>query len=615
MSGFKRPPKNAKASNSTTKEQQLDQIPPSNYTNDEAALEAGTQLEEKAERFAIGYKAKKYFELSLDMYKRAMSLNAKNQDAPYNCARVLFLLATDFYVAPKSINALQESTRLYRQSLALASPTEASDGMPSAFFLDVQFNLAVALLALADQLESSKDEVESRMNSIEEAIILFNSVSDGQELVLQRQKAEESDADTAATAAPEHNGETEEIGMDTDGEEGARSEYTTSLITPASALETLHNLHLSAMAMLDVVTDEISIQRALLLSTSSLQRGQVVFSAFPDGETRSPDNEWNDIASSLRFAPLEGRVAVIGRRSTLGLRLDNNAMDELTAAIQDASTEANALLSMSDDEMNLSTTTGRSRHRIHLQHLEFLGIQLLSLSRSQVFYLHTSPQDVSHCQQIWGLLGLTSKLFLATLKSLDTSTAGVGTSAVALGASNVSTATSRRRCSLYTSMSTLSIIRNDALFFSTLSSLDEKTRIQLANNARVYARKAITEIGLGWLLSAEHTSRTQYILPHGGMESLQGEVDAVLVLLRSLYHRSVIAATSDNLQEVQIICSNIKRGLLTGEHGQAWQRALFYPDGPNQGQQLLEQTLAEEGEVAVSQEERHFWAQVESSLL
>jgi len=615
MSGFKRPPKNAKASSSTIKEQQLDQIPPSYYTNDEAALEAGTQLEEKAERFAIGYKARKYFELSLAMYRRAMSLNAKCQNAPYNCARVLFLLAIDFYEAPKSIGTLQESARLYRQSLALASPTEGSDGMPSAFYLDVQFNLAVALLALADQLESSKDEIESRWNIIEEAIILFNSVIDGQESVLHRQKVEEDAADLEATIEPIKTEEITENGMNTDGDGETRSEYTSSLITPASALETLHNLHLSAMAILDVVSDESAIQRALQLSTTSLQRAQGIFSAFPDGDSRSPDNEWNESVSSLRFAPLEGRVAALARRSTLGLPLDITTAESMFSASEEAVTEANALLSVSEDAMNLSTTAGRSMQRKHSQHLEFLGIQLLSLSRSQVFYLHTLSQDVSQCQQTWTLLGLTSKLFLATLKSLDTSTAGVGSSAVALGASSISTATTRRRCSLYTNMSTLSIIRSDNFFFSTLNHLDEKTRIQLANNARVYARKAVTEVGLGWLLSTDRTTRPQYSLPHGGMESLQGEVDAVLVLLRSLFCRSVITATPDGPQEVQTICSNIRRSLLTGEHGQAWQRALFYPDGPNEGRQLLEQTIAEEGEVAVSQEERQFWAQAEISLL
>lgn len=613
------PSRGARASSSTgTKEQQLDQIPPSYYTNDEAALEAGTLLEEKAERFAIGYKAEKYFTLSLDLYKRAMLLNPRSQDAPYNCARVLFLLATDFLVPEKSIDALQSSASLYRQALSLSLPVEGSDGMPAAFYLDVQFNLAVALLALAEQLESNKREAASRIDAIEEAVILFNSVIDGQEAVLHRQRAEEEAAESVPmTPLQPQEGRQSNPDMTTDAEEQTRSEYTTSLITPASALETLHNLHLSALAMLDTAIDEQSIQRALQLSSSSLQRAQAIFTAFPDGESRSPDNEWNEIASCLRFALLEGRIAGLARRVALGVPLISENAELLRAIHDEASKEASTVLFKAgiEQDLNLSTTSGRSRHRIHLQQLESLGVQLLSLSRIQIYYLHTSQQALPACQHTWTLLGLTSKLILATLKSLDTSTAGFGSSAVALGASNTSTATTRRRCSLYTGMSTLSLLRSDALFLETLDTLDEKTRVQLANNARVYARKAVTEVGLGWLLSASHAIKPQYSLPHGGLDSLQGEVDAVLILLRSLYYHSVIAAPSDDLQEVQIICNNVKQMLLAGEQGQAWEWALFFPEGPSQGQQLMDQTLAEEGDVAVSQEERQFWAQVEALLL
>lgn len=610
-SGNSSKPKNVKGS--STAAPQLDHISPLYYTDDESALEAGTELEDKAERFAIGWKAQKYFEKSLTLYQRAITLNPKSQDAPYNSARVLFLLATDFFVPPQSVDALQESAKLYRQSLSLASPVDVSDGLPSAFYLDVQFNLAVTLLALADQLETNKQDNSLKLTTIEEAIVHFSSVIDGQELVLHRQKMEEEAVErseaTAGTNVPLEV-DVQEADMETDEERQERSEYTTSLITPASALETVHNLHISSMALLDIAIEENSVHRALQLSTNSLQRAQAIFSAFPDGEKKSPDDEWNENVSALQFAPLEIKIAVLARRNALGLF---QSVDEKVGITREASLEANNLLSTPEQDVDLSTTTGRSRHRLYSQRLEQMGNLLLTLARSTLLDIYNPSQGQCQVQLTWNLLGQSSKLFLATLKSIDTSAAGLRSSAV-LGASNASTAMTRRRCFLYSSLSALSITRSNAIFFQSIAGLEEKTRLQLINNARIYGRKAVTEVGLGWLLQPFNYNKPHYSLPHGGLESLQGEVDAILTLFRSLFIRSTIVSSSNNLEEVQTICVNIRAFLQTGEHGPAWKRALFYPGNPKQGQQLLEQTLGEEGEVAVTQEERQFWAQVETLL-
>lgn len=622
-SGSSRKPKSVKGS--STPAPQLDQIQPLYYTDDESALEAGTELEDKAERFAIGWKARKYFEKALGFYQRASHLNSKSQDAPYNGARVLFLLATDFFVPPKSVEALEESARLYRQSLSLASPIEASDGLPSAFFLDVQFNLAVTLIALADHLEAEKQDSNSRINLIDEAITHFNSVIDGQELVLHRQKMEEEiveDRQTVEQTDNDHDDDYDDgfsqAKMDTDEDKLERSEYTTSLITPASALETLYNLHISAMAVLDTAMDEKTVQRALQLSNNSLQRAQAIFSAFPDGDKRSPDDEWNENISALRFAPLEIKISILAKKNMLGI---SKGADEETQIMREASLEAKDLLSMPEQDVDLSSTINRNKHRLHSQRLEQMANLLLTLARSHLLQMNntttTTTQEQFRIQSIWNLLGQSSKLFLATLKSIDTSAAGAAGSSVVLGVSNASTAMTRRRCSLYTSMSALSIIRSNAMFLQTIAGIDDKTRLQLINNARIYGRKAITEIGLGWLLLKSNSdSKPMYILPHGGLESLQGEIDAVLILLRSLYIRSNIMNLPDNLEEVQTICANVRSFLLNGEHGSAWKRGLFYPGTPEQeGKQLLELVLGEEGEVTVTQEERQYWAQVEILLL
>lgn len=612
-----RKPRGGKGSASTP---QLDQTPPSYYKDAEAALEAGTELEEKAERFAIGWKAEKYFEKSLAMYQRALTLDPTGQDAPYNCARVLFLLATDFYPPPKSLETLHASTDLYRRSLSLASPVEASDGLPSAFYLDVQFNLAVALLALSDQMGHSKESPSTRAVIVNEAITFFDSVVSGQELVLQRQKQEEAAAASATGSDAENDvvqtlSTTEDEGMaaaeDSDGQ--VRSEYTSSLITPASALETLHNLHLSSLAMLDLVGNEGEIQSALKLSTMSLQRAQAVFAAFPDGDSRSPDNEWSENASLLRFSPLEILVAELAKRSVHN-RGDWSAVEGRTGnVIEEATREADGLLHRPAQAMDLSTTSGRSMHRIYSEQLEQLGHMLLTLARTLLSYAHSQGglhDELS--RHAWNMLGLASKLLLATLKSLDTSAAGLGASAV-LGATHASNATTRRRCLLYTSMSTVSLLRSDVRFLNAVEGHSDKTREQLLNNGRVYARKAVTEVGMGWLLTAATPAQT-YSIPHGGLDSLRGEADALLTLLRAVHFRSTFLG-AESVQEAEIIGLNVKETLLKGANASTWKWVLFYPDGPNQGEGLLEQVTEEEGDGAVRPSERQFWAHVESLLL
>jgi tetratricopeptide (TPR) repeat protein len=603
---------------------QLDQISPSFYTDGEEALEAGTELEEKAERFAIGWKAEKYFEKSLAMYQRAMRLNEKSQDAFYNCARVLFILATGFHAPPKSISTLQLSVTLYRQSLSLIPPTEMPDGTPSAFYLDVQFNLAVALLALADQYEQSQENVTTRITVVNDAIIQFNSVINEQEVVLHRQKMEEqvegegddkmAESEMSSSPLRESAGAAE-----MEGDKQTRSEYTTSLITPASALETLHNLHLSSLALLDVLDDDRLIQDAVQISTTSLLRAQSIFLAFPDGEQRSPDEDWFENVSALRYASLEIRVAEISKKTTLSRLSWADAEQSIRSTSEEAMREANNLLTIqSNGDTDLSTTIGRSKQRSHSQQLEQLGDLLLTLGRTVLYHMHafnTGQQGniAPLGQQAWSLLSLSSKLFLAALQSLDTSSTGAGTSAV-LGASNVSNTTTRRRCSLYTSLSTVSLLRSDLLFFQSIETLTEKSREQLLNNGRIYSRKAVTEIGLGWLLTDHgRVSKAQYTLPHGGLDSLRGESDAILTLLRSLYLRS--ALVNDDAQEVQAVCSNVKKGLLEGSSGETWKAILSSPDGASQGVYLLDQVIGEEGEGAISTQERHFWLQVESSLL
>lgn len=54
------------------------------YTDFDEAIDAGVEAEEKAERFAVGVKARRHFERSLSLYRRSLQLKATSADAAYN---------------------------------------------------------------------------------------------------------------------------------------------------------------------------------------------------------------------------------------------------------------------------------------------------------------------------------------------------------------------------------------------------------------------------------------------------------------------------------------------------------------------------------------------------
>ena len=93
----------------------------------------------------------------------------------------------------------------------------------------------------------------------------------------------------------------------------------------------------------------------------------------------------------------------------------------------------------------------------------------------------------------------STKLFSQALAALDTS-AGRGGSAPVLGQANTSTRTSRAPCRILLVLSALCILRSHPGFDAAGIAGAKGTRSKPIDNARLYARKAVTEMGLGWVL-------------------------------------------------------------------------------------------------------------------
>lgn len=695
--------------------QQIEQIPAQSYVDADEALDAGTQLEEKAERFAVGDKAHKYYRLALEVYRRALHLlqrpaqlqlppsNAHGNgsgaagaagaagiaDAAYNAARVLFVLGTTFLLPRDSIYALQEATQYYSLAQELTIAT-GEDGLPMPFYLDVQFNLGAALLALAEQLDTFSEGESSATGAdgsvtvlAQDAIACFESVLRGQDAVLKSQLAQEAENRSADIDRPplpiieasdeSSDGDRREENTSSSADAQQREEYTSSLITPASALETIFNLHTCTLVLLQAAPQSSAsdgrddhTDAVAEAGYRYLQEAGAVYEAFPDGDKRSPDNDWNDCAAQLRYAPLELRTTALDSVSDVG----SIPLEALDKAHSEAISEADMLLNGAGQPLDLATTAGRAAQRLRTQQLEQLGEILVLLARVSIGRAvagarlgEDSGSIAALLHQTWRVSSHASKLLLTALQALDTSAAGGNASAAVLGGGGSSSSsfggssserrltttaspTLRRRCALYSSASALSVLRRTTAELAaqagrSITGVDASTLRTLADNARVYARKALAEVGLSALLQPVGTHAESmgscadllYKAPHGGLDSIRGEADAVLALLRALAARVDAGDTSmadAALLEGDTLCANVVRVGITAAHrpeqqgsAQAWRACLGISDAhvpsaaERRGRLLLEQATGDDDEEAtlLGTAERAFWTRAETALI
>lgn len=603
---------------------QIEQIPSSSYGDADAALDAGVQLEEKAERFAVGDKALKYYNLALDLYQRALFLlqqpvamhadGPSIADAAYNAARVLYVIATSFTLPPKSLSLLHNAIQLYRLALLHTPSVSSTDRLPSASFIDIQFNLGVALLAQSEHVEIVSADDSQPFSMAHDALKCFESVLEAQQTVLQFQRKQEQESTNEDVERPP-------LPPDDDAERDfSASEYSSSLVTPASALESIYYLHSCILSLLDWAQDE-QVLSIFQQGSKYLEQAKLLNATYPDGDKRSPGNEWNESMSQLRYASLRLRINVISR-----LKQSNSA--EFEGLIEEARTETDLLQQQASEPVDISSTNGRSLHKIRLHHLEELGDLLLTLGRCPIDNADSLPTlHANGLSNIWLLLTLSSKLFLAAISSMDKS--GQGSASLVLGGSGPGVNPSARlRCSLYTNLSVNSIVRrNTALAMqqtgTEIVGINSGTMRTLIDNGRVYARKALAEAGLIGLVQG---NSNPYHIPQGGLDSLQDQVSAVLALLRALSVRVGSSedeiASSASQEAHQLFTNLIQSGMISPLNdleqesiGSTWKKCLgFHTMEPLDGRRLCDRATGEDRNPFVTPTEAAFWARAEKTL-
>ncbi|SOV07959.1 uncharacterized protein UDID_01248 [Ustilago sp. UG-2017a] len=537
-------------------------VDPNSYDDYDEAMQDGVELEEKGERFQFGPKAQRFYDQAGTLYTRAAHLAGANvqqrADALYNASRIHFLLATQFALPPENIQLLVEAIHTSQQAVTLAPSLPAassSDGvLPNPFTLDTLTQLALSLQTLAESVEelgwpqglqpprtSTQNSAQAATPTAlwQQALELLQHVADGQNVILQDQET----ADEAATESDAQPSKLPE-GIEAGDEEPAyRSEtgdvygYTSSLVTPSSLMETLLSMLACFTSLIEAATAIEEVQTYSAAIEQIISRAQVVFAdseapaasllATSTNSTQASSEvaaRWEEIQQSS----LTSRVACLVKAANVGVN-KTQISSELEAAWEAVNEWGSQLISPTPSPA--TNAAGRDARVATLCDVGEAGMNLCRLS------LRLEPAE-ARIAAIWALATLSTKLFSQALAALDTSAAGGGSAAV-LGQANTSTPTSRARCRILLALSTLSILRSHPAFESAGIAGAIGTRTKLIENARLYARKAITEIGLGWLLRSAPTqvSRSGVVPPPGGWESLSLESEATLHLLRALLYR------------------------------------------------------------------------------
>lgn len=540
-------------------------VDPTSYNDYDEAMQDGVELEEKGERFQFGPKAQRFYVQAGTLYARAVSLAGsiveRRADALYNASRIHFLLATQFALPPENLQSLVEAVTSAQEATRLAPPLPVDGSLPNPFTLDTLTQLATSMQTLAEAVQElgwpqglqpprsiaqgSQDSTSST-SLWQQAMTIFQQVADGQNVILQDQKASEnaaeqpieSSTEAASTDADEDDMQSANGGDDVYG-------YTSSLVTPASLMETLLSLLACLTSMIEAASAGEGVQTINTAVEQVVARAQEVVSdagstAFLPSTGNSAAQASSEIASrweEVERSAFTAHVACLSKAVELGSE-PTQISSEVEAAMQLANDWASRLIVSPSN-----TQPSSARKDAEVATLCDIGEACQVLTRLS---LRLEPAETG-VAAIWTLATSSTKLFSQALAALDTSTAGGGSAAV-LGQANTSTPTSRARCRILLALSNLSICRSHPAFEAAGIAGAKGTRGKLVDNARLYARKAVTEIGLGWVLrpAPASASRSAAIPPPGGWESLSLEAEAVFHLLRALLVRvNVSAAAAD----------------------------------------------------------------------
>lgn len=673
------------------------------YSDAEEALEAGVESEERGERLAYGLKARKAYERAFELYDLSSRMGFVGADATYNGARVLYVLASSFYMPSEAFEALQQSIRLYR--LAAGRVAGSGGASPSDFALDIAYNLAMAmqsLIELGTDLPGASAGAgalgtQDLVQLTREAVLLLKDVAREQEVVLSAQLDDErlqlgisgrdngNDVQAQAQASLPRAGSSstggEDDGTSTSspplpGATTTSSEYTSSLIVPCSLLDGYVSSVSLLINLCSLCTNTSEIQSIQSELEDILSKAREFISqcdaANSWGHRASPDDDWERCVSELDKCTTEARVATLSALIRIDIPAEGGAssMDTCGSHTHDAFEKyAPQVISLAQDHLqvvqsmskskealaqHVTTTVPESRRRafwqIKVDEMVDASDRGVELARLLLRYAAAAAADStssssssSALRLAWSLGTTCSTLYLLILSLLDTTTSTSTGSAAVLGSSHSATTTTLLRCQVLTCLSDVSLFRLNPLF-TTLSAppvVNDKSRSVIADNARVYAKRALNEVGLSWVVDgAAANANPQMVMvnkkrteiPPGGWDAIQTQAEAILTLVRASFFRGrfyeSFTTDSQELQaktqavketastELSIVSKRIKSLMLNPAGGgggsaadtaaahlaDAWNLALDTT-------RWVEALLEEEGEEMIDIDERAFWSQ------
>lgn len=557
-------------------------------------------------------------------------------------ARVQYVLGSSFYMPPEAHAALTRSLDLYFGALERAPPD--LDGVPDAGRLDVLSNCAYAFQSLGELqdtfpsddaalLEAWAAHVErvggTRTGSVPSALFsasmrLFEMTADGQHAVLASQSR-------AAPSFPTHA---------TDDEM-----YTSSLVAPASLLETWSDQLSCTTAMLGQASDAAALETALQYAQAVVARAQAYVASLPDGfgAAQSPEGEWDDELAALPWNELAVRAAAAQRAAELA-RAAHEAWpvhDADVAMVAQLEAEVNGhaaqLLADAPPPQSLTSVRGGGE----AQHKYERGVQRLCdvadyAQSLATIRIHQAAPDAADAA--WALTGLATRCLNTAAAALEPAGKGASsasvTSAASLavpgapfewiamdrgtapvaGATNDSTSVSRTRASVYASLAQVALTRCDASLLAH-SALAADAHGRMLMNARIYIRRALVDHGLAWV----HHIRTKPNAPGAlygralghrppdGWEGLAQDAELLMTYVRSLFLLGVYEsahspdAHAKTLVELECLGGGVWSLLHTAPS--AWPAAL----DPAASVQRLRAALGEPTEMHA---ERRFWSEV-----
>ncbi|PWN23276.1 hypothetical protein BCV69DRAFT_310747 [Microstroma glucosiphilum] len=630
-------------------------------TDPSEAIALGIEAEERGERAAYGNKALRNYQEAARLYALAVRLDPQGEeaaDAAYNAGRVLYLIGSGFVMLDRKAQVLEESVASYKRAAHLeqrgGAQGASSSSSPSPFMLDIVSNLAASLQAQADALtgEAGEDHTsEARAAAVaSEAYQLYESmVAREQETVLKSQLQDETSALQGSQNGIE--AETESASMDADQDErlGAieqedigspSAQYASSLIVPSSLLETYHSLHnilLDILLPLAKSSEDLEQVRERMAGIVARAEDfvQQCDAACGWGERASPNDEWLQGINQLSRDALEGEVAVATSSVDLALRAaDGQALAglglQITELAQARLASLQALLTPAAKEALMTTASSipesrrREFYQMRVDEVTSSAEQAMTLARTLLRLAAVpdasgaSTTSAASTRLSWSLANSASQAYLLALSLLDTT--GPGGAAAVLGARASANPTTLLRCQVFTALASLCLLRGDPQYVSTSNAsqspavvVSSTSRATIRDNARIYARRALGEVGLTWVYEPAPPRQTPVAakaqldavlgeIPPGGWDAVDTMGEAILTLARAVWRRGQGGGGAPGEADAELAVLAVNAGRFAKGSAAGWGVAL---DARRFAQSIVE----EEGSMLP--EEERFWEEWE----